>query len=146
MSHMYAPIYQAVKTAQILENTDLEGSDFVQAQTKLAGVAYEAYERLRAAARGVRAGDGLAQKEAMVAGIADVVVSMHEAHVDTGSKVAATPDHLALVLQKLAAAVMVDEVLLEQLPMLEGTSKTSAEACQLLGREYILSLIGEVLQ
>lgn len=145
MTHVYAPTYQAVKTAQVLENADLEGADFVQAQVKLASTAHEAYERLRASVRGHRAGEGLAQKEAMVIGIADVVLSLHEAHVDTGAKIAALPEHLATVLQKIAAAVMVDEVLLEQLPMLEGTSKTSAEACQLLGREYILSLLAEVL-
>ena len=145
MTHVYAPTYQAVKTAQILERADLEGDDFTQAQVKLAVTSHQAYERLRAAARGVRAGDGMGVKEAMVVGVADVVLSLHEAHVDTGTKTAAAPEKLAELLPKIAAAVMVDEVLLAQLPMLEGGSKMAAEHCQVLGREYIMSMIGEIL-
>ena len=145
MTHVYAPTYQAVKVAQILENSSLEGDDFTQAQVKLARVADDAFQRLRVAAFQQVHVNGQATKEAMVVGVLDTVMTLHEAHVDSGAKLAASPDHLAELLTKLAAAVMVDEVLLEQLPMLEGGSKTSAEACQLLGREYIMSLIGEVL-
>lgn len=145
MTHVYAPVYQAVKTAQILENSLFEDVDFARAQVKLASLADEAYGRVRAAARGTRAGEGLAKKEAMAVGVADVVMSLYATHADTGTKVAALPSHVALILQKVAAAVLVDEVILEQLPMLEGSSKTAAEQCQLLGREYIMSLIGEVL-
>lgn len=145
MTHVYAPTYQAVKTAQVLENADLEGADFLQAQFKLAGIAHEAFQRLRVEAFRQVQVDGEATKEAMVVGILDTVLALHEAHVDTGAKTAAQPEHLAEVLTKLAAAIMVDEVLISQMSMLEGTSKTAAEACQFLGREYVMSLIGEVL-
>lgn len=146
MTHVYAPVYQAVKTAQILDDADLDGADFVQAQMKLAVLAHDAYERMRTASRGTRASDGLGAKEAMVVGVVETALALHEAHGDSGAKTAALPEHLADVVAKLAAAVMVDEVLLEQLPMLEGTSKLAAESAQLLGREYIMSLIGEVLK
>lgn len=145
MTHVYAPVYQAVKVAQILENTEFEGDDFAQAQVKMAATAHQAYERLRGAARVLPAAAGLSTKEAMVVSVADVVLSLHETHADTGSKIAALPDYLAALLTKLSAAVMVDEILLEQLPMLEGESKIAAEQCQLLGREYIMSMIGEIL-
>lgn len=145
MTHVYASTYQAVKTAALLDAQPLEGDDLLDAQIKIAGTAYDAYERLREVSRGTRAADGLAQKEAMAVGVVDTVMQLHAAHADFGAKTAASPDHLADLLPKIAAAVFVDEVLLEQLPMLEGESKLAAERCQLLGREYIMSLIGEVL-
>lgn len=145
MINVYAPTYRAVKTAQVLENSALEGREYVDAQVKLARVAFAAYDTLRTAASSMPLASGLSQKEAMVANVLSLAVSLHDAHVDTGAKVAAAPDTLASVIQKLATAVFVDEVLMDQLNMLEGESKVAAEQCQQLGREYILSLIGEIL-
>lgn len=146
MTHVYSPTFQAVKTAQVLENAALEGQAFVEAQIKLASDAHDAYERIRRAARDCPEGAGLAVKEAMVVGVCKVALDLHDAHAAAGSKIAALPDYLADVLQKLAAAVFVDEVLGEQLTMLEGETKLSAEQCRLLGREYIMTLIGEILK
>ncbi len=145
MINVYAPTYRAVKTAQVLENSALEGRDYVDAQVKLAHTAFDAYGALRDAAMSMPKTAGLSQKEAMVANLASLALSLHEVHVDTGSKTAASPDHVAAVIQKLATAVFVDEVLMEQLAMLEGDTKVAAEQCQMLGREYILSLLGEIL-
>ena len=146
MTHVYAPTYQAVKTAQILDAHPLEGVAFVEAQVKLAEVAYDAYERIRTAASRFPAPDGLPDNEAMSVRVAQVAMALYQDHVDTGSKVAATPNHLAYVLPKLAAAVLVDEMLLQQLPMLEGDTKAAAEQNQALGREYIMTLVGEILK
>jgi hypothetical protein len=142
---VYAPTFQAVKTAQVLVNHAFEGPAFVEAQVKLAEVAFGAYERIRAAAAKMPADGDLSSKEAMAVNVVRVALSLHDAHVDTGSKVAALPDYLASVLQKLASAVLVDEVLLEQLPTLEGETKLAAESCRALGREYIMTLVGEIL-
>jgi hypothetical protein len=141
VTHVYAPTYRAVKTAAVLSNDDFPEHELVEAQYKLATLANEAYERLRSAAR--RGGGDT--KQAAALGFADVALQLHVAHTDTGAKTAAPPEHLAQVLFKLAAAVIVDEALLEQLPMLEGESKHAALRCQSLGREYAMSLIGEIL-
>ena len=146
MTHVYASTYQAVKTAQILERADLQGDAFAQAQVKLADTANTAFQRLRVEAFKQASARGSVTKEAVAGEMLATVMALHEAHQDTGSKIAALPDYLAELLTKLAAAFMVDEVLLEQLPMLEGDTKISAEHCQLLGREYAMSLIGEVLK
>lgn len=145
MTHVYSPTYQAVKTAQVLERAELEGPAFFDAQVKLASGANDAYERLRLVARQHAASD-LPVKEAMAVSMAKVALDLHDAHAATGSKIAALPDYLAELLQKLAAAVFVDEVLGEQLAMLEGDTKVAAEQCRLLGREYAMTLIGEILK
>lgn len=145
MKHVYAPTYLAIKTAQVLETAVLEGRDFVEAQVKLASTANAAYDRIRAAATQLPVTAGLTTKEAMVVRVVDVALSIHDTHLDTGAKVAAAPDALAAVLQKLATAVFVDEVLTEQMCMLEGETKVAAAQCQLLGREYVMSLIAELL-
>ena len=145
MINVYVPTYKAVKTAQVLESSALEGRDHVDAQVKLAQVALDAYDTLRNAASSMPLATGLSKKEAMVANVTSLAISLHESHADTGSKTAAAPDYLAAVIQKLATAVFVDEVLMEQLSMLEGDSKVAAENCQTLGREYILTLLGEIL-
>lgn len=146
MTHVYAPTYQAVKTAQVLESRALEGDAFVEAQIKLATVSFDAYERIRLAAAQLPAPTELTTKEAMVVRVAELALAMYDDHADTGAKVAALPDYLAHVLQKLASAVFVDEMLLEQLPTLEGETKLAAEQCCALGREYIMTLIGEILK
>lgn len=146
MTHVYAPTYQAIKTAQVLENSALEGAEFVTTQVKLAVIADSAYDRLRAVAVQYAIPAGLTAKEAAAAQMVSVALALHETHCDTGSKIAALPEYLAEVLQKLAAAVLVDEVLTEQLPMLEGETKIAAERCQLLGREYAMMLVGEILK
>lgn len=145
MLHLYAPTYRAVKTAQALERSAVEGPAFLDAQVKLAQTAFAAYDTLRDAATALPPPAELSGKEAQVAKIAHLTLALHEAHVDTGTKTAASPDHLAQVIQKLATAVFVDEVLMEQLGMLEGDTKLAAEQCQRLGREYILTLLGEIL-
>lgn len=143
--NVYASTYRAVKTATVLDNADLTGREYVDTQVKLAHVAYEAYDRLRAAAQARTGTAAHRQKEAMAAAFVELALQLHTTHTDTGSKVAAHPDHLAPLLPKLAAAVVVDELLLEQLPTLEGGTKRAALQCQLLGREYAMSLIGEIL-
>lgn len=146
MTHVYAPTYQAVKMAQVLENPTLEGEAFVEAQMKLAAVSFDAYERVRLAASQLPVPAELTTKEAMVVRVAELALAMYDDHADTGAKVAAVPEYVAHVLQKLASAVFVDEMLLEQLPSLEGDTKLAAEQCRALGREYIVTLFGEILK
>lgn len=143
MSNLYVPTYRAVKTSQILENAELDGADYITAQQKLADVAFLAYANIREANNPVVA--DLPTKEASVAGFVSAALALHEAHKDTGVKVAASPEYVAAIIEKLATAVFVDEVLQEQLSMLEGDTKIAAEQCQRLGREYVLSLIAELL-
>lgn len=145
MFNLYAPTYQAVKIAQALEATVLEGPEAADTQVKLAQMASQTYDAIRRAASTMPPPAGLSVKEAMAVNAAAVALALHSAHVDTGSKVASSPDHLASAVSKLATAVFVDEVLLEQLPMLEGDTKVAAEQCQRLGREYIVSLLNELL-
>lgn len=145
MLHLYAPTYQAVKTAQVLEAAALEGPETVDTQVKLAQLSSQAYESIRRVAATHAVPAGLTVKEAMAANVSAVALSLHRTHADTGVKVAASPDQLASALAKLATAVLVDEVLIDQLQMLEGDTKVAAEQCQRLGREYIVSLLNELL-
>ncbi len=146
MKNVYVPAYQAVKTAHVLANSALEGRDYVDAQIKLAEVANDAYELIRTAAMSLPLDPMLTAKEAMATRVAALALNLYETHTDLGSKIATHPDYLAEILEKLATAVIVDEVLSEQLPMLEGETKLAAQQCQYLGREFAMSLVGEILK
>lgn len=146
MKHIYAPTFQAVKTAHVLEDAVLDGAEFVEAQVKLACMADTAYERIQRAAQHLPTPAGYTTKEAAAIRFVDAAMQLFETHLDTGVKVAADPQRIAGVINKLASAVMVDEVITEQLPMLEGATKVAAEECRRLGREFVMSLLGELLE
>jgi ABC-type cobalamin transport system ATPase subunit len=73
--------------------------------------------------------------------ILPTVFKMRESHRITGEKLAASPDTVAELLQKLATAEYVDEMLAGQLEKLSGEEYDAARAVQLLGREYAVQLM-----
>ena len=87
----------------------------------------------------------LPRKEAMVAQMVRVVLDLRETHEATGEKFAAAPEVVIESLKKLATAVFVDGVLGEQLEKLAGTERDSTRAVQLLGREYAVHLMRNLL-
>lgn len=73
--------------------------------------------------------------------ILPAVFKMRESHRITGEKLAASPDTVAELLQKLATAEYVDEMLSGQLEKLSGEEYDATRAVQLLGREYAVQLM-----
>jgi hypothetical protein len=68
-------------------------------------------------------------------------MSLRGAHRVTGEKMAAAPEDTAALLQKLATAEYVDDLLEEQLEKLSGEEYDAARRVQLLGREYAVNLM-----
>jgi hypothetical protein len=73
--------------------------------------------------------------------VTEYMFALRNAHRDTGEKHAAAPEETAGIIQKLAAAVFVDEILSEQLEKLSGDEYYRARDVQLLGREYAVNLM-----
>jgi len=69
------------------------------------------------------------------------VMSLRVAHRSTGEKMAAAPEETAVLLQKLATAEYVDDLLEKQLEKLSGDEYDAARQVQLLGREYAVNLM-----
>jgi len=69
------------------------------------------------------------------------MMALRGEHRVTGEKLAASPDVTAELLQKLATAEYVDDMLDEQLEKLSGEEYDAARAVQLLGREYAVNLM-----
>lgn len=77
--------------------------------------------------------------------VVPAVFKMRESHRITGEKLAASPETVAELLQKLATAEYVDEMLTGQLEKLSGEEYDAARAVQLLGREYAMQLMRGLL-
>lgn len=69
------------------------------------------------------------------------VMAMRASHRVTGEKIAASPETTADLLQKLATAEYVDDMLEKQLEKLSGDAHGQARAVQMLGREYTVELM-----
>jgi len=69
------------------------------------------------------------------------MMAMRDAHRRLGEKEASAPDITAVLLQKLAVAEYVDDLLEEQLEKLSGDEYDAARRVQLLGREYAVNLM-----
>jgi hypothetical protein len=84
-------------------------------------------------------------KEAGVAAMTQLVLSLRDTHAATGEKLAAAPEAVADGLIKLATAVFTDLVISEQLTKLSGDEAQKARMTQLLGREYMVEAIRSLL-
>jgi len=73
--------------------------------------------------------------------ITQPLMGMRDSARITGEKLAAAPEVTAELLQKLATAEYVDDLLEEQLEKLSGAEYDAARAVQLLGREYAVHLM-----
>lgn len=73
------------------------------------------------------------------------MMTFRSAHRTTGEKIAASPEVAASLLQKLAVAEYVDNLLDSQLEKLSGDAYDEARAVQLLGREYAVHLMRGLL-
>jgi hypothetical protein len=100
-----------------------------QAQPLLAGACDELFETVKQAAadRGEH--------------LTSALWGYREAHRTTGEKFAAAAEETAELLQKLATATYVDEVLDAKLEKLSGDEYDAARRVQLLGREYAVNLM-----
>ena len=96
----------------------------------------QVYGKIRAASRA----DSSRGKEAAVNAFLDTVRSLRTSHVEVGQKIAASQETALDLFTKLAAAVFVDEVILGA-----GTLTKEAKLTQLLGREYAIELVRELL-
>lgn len=79
------------------------------------------------------------------AGVVQQLMTFREAHRTTGEKLAAAPEAVAELLEKLATAVYVDNLLAGQLEKLAGKEYDDARNVQLLGREYAINLMRGLL-
>lgn len=79
------------------------------------------------------------------ANIASPMMALRDAHRITGEKLAASPEVVATLLQKLATASFVDTQLTVQMSKLAGEELESARSVQLLGREYAVHLMRGIL-
>jgi hypothetical protein len=77
--------------------------------------------------------------------VVPAIFKMRDAHRITGEKIASSPEVTAELLQKLAVAEYVDEILVGQLEKLSGEEYDAARAVQLLGREYAVQLMRGLL-
>ena len=73
------------------------------------------------------------------------ILSYMNSHRITGEKLAASPEVTAELLQKLATAEFVDDVLAAQLEKLSGDEYYATRDVQLLGREYAVNLMRGLL-
>jgi hypothetical protein len=73
--------------------------------------------------------------------IASVIMLFRDDHRITGEKLAASPEVAAALLEKLATAGYVDNILTLQLEKLSGAEYDAARNVQLLGREYAVHLM-----
>lgn len=73
------------------------------------------------------------------------MMSFMNLHRATGEKLAASPEVAAELLQKLATAEFVDDVLTAQLEKLSGDEYYATRDVQLLGREYAVNLMRGLL-
>lgn len=86
------------------------------------------------------------QASASPEALTQLVFSLRDAHRLTGEKLAASPDVTAELLQNLATASFVDDVLQEQLEKASSDDEyASVRSVQLLGREYAINLMRGLL-
>lgn len=71
----------------------------------------------------------------------EAIFALRSAHKATGEKLAADPSMTAELIDKLATAAYVDDVLTAQLEKLAGDEYASVRRVQLLGREYAVHLM-----
>jgi hypothetical protein len=80
-----------------------------------------------------------------MAAVADFLLGVRESHLATGVKTASSPDVVADTLTKLATALYLDDVLTESIAKSTGATKAASVSARLLGREYAVSLMRNLL-
>jgi len=121
--------------------SELEPEDQVEAQERIAAACDELFTSLVSAAA-IPTGASPTEK---AAGVMTFVLEMRNTLSSSGQKTAASPELALESAVKLATAIYVDEVVSGQLPNLAGEAKVSALRTRLLGREFAVSLLSNLL-
>lgn len=83
--------------------------------------------------------------EVKSAQVIDFVLTLRDSHVEVGEKVATDTTLVSESIMKLATAVYLDDVISQTLPTLQGEAKEAALTTRLLGREYAVTLMRNLL-
>jgi hypothetical protein len=77
--------------------------------------------------------------------VASLVLGLRDTHQLLGEKNATAPDVQADALMKLSAAILLDDVLTDQLNKVAESEFVETKLARSLGREYVLHLVGALL-
>jgi hypothetical protein len=141
MMHTFYPqLWKGLRLVEGLEKIathDRALSTF--AQTNSATVASELFTQVKQAAERLPGPNTIGVK------VARLMVDMRNAHRATGEKLAVDISVHADMLQKLATALFVDDVIEAEITKLAGDEQVNARNIQLLGREYAVHLMDGLL-
>jgi hypothetical protein len=144
MNPLYAEVLGELAQSSALEKlAEQDERDLsICAQMEQAELCDQFFDRVQKCAHEHFPETVLPRKEAAVIEMARCMISLRDTHASTGVKLAASFDETAALVQKLAVATFVDQVLAEEL---EKTADEAIREVQRLGREYAVTLMRGLL-